>query len=57
LTKKEDRLPGRFFKEVLGESEKTIRPEDLRLMLKEYYRLRDGIRISLGNLMIYGQVK
>jgi aldehyde:ferredoxin oxidoreductase len=40
VTKKEDRLPRRFFREVLGESEKSIRPEDLQRMLKEYYQLR-----------------
>jgi aldehyde:ferredoxin oxidoreductase len=40
LTKKEDKLPGRFFREVLGETEKSIRPEDMDLMLKEYYKLR-----------------
>jgi aldehyde:ferredoxin oxidoreductase len=40
MTKKEDKLPRRFFREVLGETEKTIRPEDLELMLKEYYQMR-----------------
>jgi aldehyde:ferredoxin oxidoreductase len=40
MTKKEDKLPRRFFREVLGETGKTIRPEDLELMLKEYYQLR-----------------
>jgi aldehyde:ferredoxin oxidoreductase len=40
LTKKEDKLPRRFFREVLQETEKTIRPEDLKFMLKEYYQLR-----------------
>jgi aldehyde:ferredoxin oxidoreductase len=40
MTKKEDRLPRRFFREVLGKTAKTIRPEDLEIMLKEYYQLR-----------------
>jgi len=40
LTKKEDKLPRRFFREVLQETEKTIQPEDLKFMLKEYYQLR-----------------
>jgi aldehyde:ferredoxin oxidoreductase len=40
VTKKEDRLPGRFFREVLQETGKTIRPEDMEIMLKEYYQLR-----------------
>ena len=40
LTKKEDKLPRRFFREVLQETEKTIRPEDLKFMLEEYYQLR-----------------
>jgi len=40
LTKREDKLPSRFFKEVLGKSEKTIQPEDLAIMLREYYQLR-----------------
>jgi aldehyde:ferredoxin oxidoreductase len=40
VTRKEDKLPRRFFREVLGETRKTIRPEDLERMLKEYYALR-----------------
>ena len=40
MTKKEDKLPRRFFREVLGETGKTIRPEDLELMLKEYCQMR-----------------
>lgn len=40
LTKKEDKLPRRFFREVLQGTEKTIQPEDLDFMLKEYYQLR-----------------
>jgi aldehyde:ferredoxin oxidoreductase len=40
VTKKEDKLPRRFFREVLQETGKTIQPEDLKLMLKEYYQLR-----------------
>jgi aldehyde:ferredoxin oxidoreductase len=41
LTKKEDKLPRRFFREVLQETGKTITPGDLDLMLKEYYQLRE----------------
>ena len=40
LTKKEDKLPRRFLREVLHGTEKTIQPEDLKFMLKEYYQLR-----------------
>ena len=40
VTKKEDRLPRRFFREVLQETGKTIQPKDLQVMLKEYYQLR-----------------
>jgi aldehyde:ferredoxin oxidoreductase len=40
LTIKEDKLPRRFFREVLQETGKTIQPEDLKFMLKEYYQLR-----------------
>jgi aldehyde:ferredoxin oxidoreductase len=40
VTKKDDKLPRRFFREVLQETGKTIRPEDLGVMLKEYYQLR-----------------
>ncbi len=40
LTKKEDKLPRRFYREVLQETGKTIQPKDLETMLKEYYRLR-----------------
>jgi aldehyde:ferredoxin oxidoreductase len=40
VTKKDDKLPRRFFREVLQENQKTIRPEDLGVMLKEYYQLR-----------------
>jgi aldehyde:ferredoxin oxidoreductase len=40
LTKKEDKLPRRFFREVLQETGKTIQPEDMATMLKEYYQLR-----------------
>ncbi len=40
VTKKEDKLPRRFFREVLQETGKTIQPEDLEAMLKEYYQLR-----------------
>jgi len=42
VTKKEDKLPRRFFREVLHlqGTKKTIQPEDLQFMLKEYYQLR-----------------
>jgi aldehyde:ferredoxin oxidoreductase len=40
VTKKEDKLPRRFFREVLPDSAKTIQPQDLKVMLKEYYQLR-----------------
>lgn len=40
VTKKEDKLPRRFFREVLRETGKTIQPKELDFMLKEYYKLR-----------------
>jgi aldehyde:ferredoxin oxidoreductase len=40
VTKKEDKLPRRFFREVLQETGKTIQPSDMDVMLKEYYELR-----------------
>jgi aldehyde:ferredoxin oxidoreductase len=40
VVKKEDKLPRRFFREVLPDTGKTIRPQDLKVMLKEYYQLR-----------------
>ncbi len=40
VTKREDKLPRRFFREVLKETGKTIEPSDMEVMLKEYYRLR-----------------
>jgi len=40
MTKRDDKLPRRFFREVLQETKKTLRPEDLAFMLKEYYQLR-----------------
>ena len=40
VTKKEDKLPRRFFREVLQGTKKTIHPKDLDFMLKEYYQLR-----------------
>ena len=40
MTKKEDKLPRRFFREVLQETGKTIQPKDLEWMLREYYQLR-----------------
>ncbi len=40
VTKKDDKLPRRFFREMLQETGKTIQPEELEVMLKEYYQLR-----------------
>ncbi|HSB05792.1 MAG TPA: aldehyde ferredoxin oxidoreductase family protein [Thermodesulfobacteriota bacterium] len=40
VTKKEDKLPHRFFREVLKETGKSIQSTDLEIMLKEYYQLR-----------------
>jgi aldehyde:ferredoxin oxidoreductase len=40
VRKKDDKLPRRFFREVLGETKRTIRPDELEVMLKEYYQLR-----------------
>jgi aldehyde:ferredoxin oxidoreductase len=40
VTPKEDKLPRRFFREVLQGTEKAMAPEDLDIMLKEYYKLR-----------------
>jgi len=40
VTKKENKLPRRFFREVLRETGKTIQPKDMEVMLKEYYQLR-----------------
>ena len=40
VTKKEDKLPRRFYREVLQDTGKTIQPQDLKVMLKEYYQLR-----------------
>jgi aldehyde:ferredoxin oxidoreductase len=40
VTKRDNKLPRRFFREVLQENQNTIRPEDLDIMLKEYYQLR-----------------
>jgi aldehyde:ferredoxin oxidoreductase len=40
VTTKEDKLPRRFFREVLHETGKTIQRMDLEVMLKEYYQLR-----------------
>jgi aldehyde:ferredoxin oxidoreductase len=40
VTKKDDKLPRRFFREVLQETGKTIQPRDMEVMLKEYYQLR-----------------
>ncbi len=47
LTPNQDTLPKRFFDEPLGKDKKTIRREDLRKMVQDYYSLRgwssDGI--------------
>jgi aldehyde:ferredoxin oxidoreductase len=40
VTKKEDKLPRRFFREVLQEGAKELQPEEIQYMLKEYYQLR-----------------
>ena len=40
VTRKEDKLPRRFYREVLQDTGKTIQPQDLEVMLKEYYQLR-----------------
>lgn len=40
VTKKDDKLPRRFFREVLQETGKSIQPEEMEVMLKEYYQLR-----------------
>jgi len=41
LTAKEETLPKRFFDEPLGKEGKTLRREELRRMLQDYYALRD----------------
>ena len=40
VTRKEDKLPRRFYREVLQDTGKTIQQQDLEVMLKEYYQLR-----------------
>jgi aldehyde:ferredoxin oxidoreductase len=40
MTRREDNLPRRFFREVLQDTRKAIHPKDLELMVKEYYQLR-----------------
>ncbi len=40
VTRKEDKLPRRFFREILKDTSKTLTPEDMEFMLKEYYHLR-----------------
>lgn len=40
VTKKDDKLPRRFFREVLQETGKNIQPGEMETMLKEYYQLR-----------------
>jgi aldehyde:ferredoxin oxidoreductase len=40
VTRKEDKLPRRFFREVLQKGDKELQPEEIQYMLKEYYQLR-----------------
>lgn len=40
ITSKDDTLPGRFFKESMGEEGKIIKEEELNKMVGEYYQLR-----------------
>lgn len=40
MTRKDDKLPRRFFREVLQGTGKNIQPGELEVMLKEYYQLR-----------------
>ncbi len=40
LTPEEDKLPKRFYKEVLPETQKVITEEDMDRLLKDYYRVR-----------------
>ncbi|MBW2122909.1 MAG: aldehyde ferredoxin oxidoreductase family protein [Deltaproteobacteria bacterium] len=40
VVRADDRLPNRFFQEALGRNKKTIRREDLEVMLDEYYDAR-----------------
>jgi aldehyde:ferredoxin oxidoreductase len=40
MTRKDDKLPRRFSREVLQETGKAIRPGEMEVMLKEYYQLR-----------------
>lgn len=40
MTKKDDKLPRRFFRDVLQGTGKNIQPGELEVMLKEYYQLR-----------------
>jgi aldehyde:ferredoxin oxidoreductase len=40
VTQKEDKLPRRFFREVLQGTGGAMTPKDLEVMLKEYYELR-----------------
>ena len=40
VTKESDKLPKRFFRETLKDEKRTITPEEMEKMLREYYRLR-----------------
>lgn len=50
MSTKEDTLPNRFFEEPLGQEGKTIRREDLKKMLQEYYFLRGWNSEGVPNL-------
>ena len=41
LTSEEDRLPKRFYNEVLPETGKVITEEQMEQLLKDYYKARD----------------
>lgn len=41
LTSEDDKLPGRFSKEVLPESGKTVSEDDMQILLTNYYKARD----------------
>ncbi len=40
MTRREDKLPRRFFREVLRDTQKGILPKDMKSMVDEYYQLR-----------------
>ena len=47
ITSKDDTLPGRFFKETIGEESKSIKKEELNKMVKDYYQLRGWDNIGV----------